>query len=509
MAEVKVEPAVLLAHAEQIDGIRQAISPGALPVGFTPAGADIVSAVAATRISARAAEVANGLWSVWSTLGRVAAVLRASARNYQAQEGASSAALSGAAVGGGPAPVAAPDVVAVPAAVPHVYTAPATGSPEQLATLLRSGAGASSPSRFGHAWSKHAAGLDGAIADLGNIRASLSASWSGPAAAGADHALGSAHNALVTHHGRVAGVGGVAVAHAGDYETVIAPDGGVPHPAEFADWNQQLDNAVAANNAYPGVYTGMVVDSQQQLNNGYTQAGSAYGRYSIDPTTGQMIDTATGEPVDPATGEPLGDSAEDGQDGEEMLSMGPEMLTGLLGGAVGAVGGALSALSQGGQQLATMATQAVGQLAKGIKHEGEPGEGGLEGGELGGMSEGGGGGGETVPAAAAPTVGAVLAAPSPAAPAPPAPAIGAAGGRGGGSGFEGMPPMMPMGGGAGMGRGGPQGSSGAQSKRFVPPERPNTQRVIGQTETERIAAKRERREQRMAAAKAAAQEKTP
>lgn len=472
MAEVKVEPAVLLAHAEQIDGIRQAISPGALPVGFTPAGADIVSAVAATRISARAAEVANGLWSVWSTLGRVAAVLRASARNYQAQEGASSAALSGAAVGGGPAPVAAPDVVAVPAAVPHVYTAPATGSPEQLATLLRSGAGASSPSRFGHA-------------------------------------LGSAHNALVTHHGRVAGVGGVAVAHAGDYETVIAPDGGVPHPAEFADWNQQLDNAVAANNAYPGVYTGMVVDSQQQLNNGYTQAGSAYGRYSIDPTTGQMIDTATGEPVDPATGEPLGDSAEDGQDGEEMLSMGPEMLTGLLGGAVGAVGGALSALSQGGQQLATMATQAVGQLAKGIKHEGEPGEGGLEGGELGGMSEGGGGGGETVPAAAAPTVGAVLAAPSPAAPAPPAPAIGAAGGRGGGSGFEGMPPMMPMGGGAGMGRGGPQGSSGAQSKRFVPPERPNTQRVIGETETERIAAKRERREQRMAAAKAAAQEKTP
>jgi hypothetical protein len=69
-------------------------------------------------------------------------------------------------------------------------------------------------------------------------------------------------------------------------------------------------------------------------------------------------------------------------------------------------------------------------------------------------------------------------------------------------------PMMPIGGGGFGGRGGAAKASAAgQAKRLLPPGRPNTARVIGVAETERIAAKREQREQQLASAKAAREKK--
>ncbi len=290
---------MLAAHAATIDELRDRLAPSALPVGFRPAGRDAVSAAAATNISAKAAEAANGLWAVWAALGRIAGELRANATNYQSQEDVSAAALSGAGGGGLAGSVGSDDVVPPPPVVPHVYAEPGGVTPEQLSQLLRAGAGASSPSDFGQAWSAHAAGIDTVIGDLGGARSALAGSWSGPAGRAADAALAAAHSDLMSQHGRVASVGDTAIAHSGVYRTTV---GNTPEPAQFADWNQQLDSAVAADSQYPGVYTDAVLAAQQQLNDGYVQTADAYGQYAVDPSTGQLIDAATGLPIDPATG---------------------------------------------------------------------------------------------------------------------------------------------------------------------------------------------------------------
>lgn len=516
MTDLRVDPAALQEHADRIDELRDRLAPASLPVGFAPAGADAVSAVAASSISAEAAAAANGLWSVWSTLGKISGSLRASAVNYSTQEQVSSAALSGSGVGGRARSVGTPEVVPPPVAVPQVFEAPGPANPEEVSQQLRDGAGASSPSEFGRAWIDHAGAVDDVIVDLGSIRATLAGCWSGPAAQGADADLGAATSDLTTQHGRVAAVGGAATAHSGVYSTTVT---NTPTPVQFADWNHQLNSAVAADSQYPGVYTGAVLSAQQQLSDGYTQTGAAYGRYATDPSTGQLIDAATGLPIDPATGLPTDPDDGDAADGEDPLSLAAPMLTGLLGGLVGAAGAGVGAATQGIQQAVQMATQGVGQLAKGIAKGAEPspGEGPGDAGGLGdpggGGADGGGGGGESggamLPAAATTTGSAPTA--------PPEPSV-AASSRGvspaaaeGGTGIGGMP-MMPMGGAGAAGRGGvAKASAAGQAKRLLPPQRPNTARVIGVAETERVAAKREQREQRLATAKAAReqQEDTP
>lgn len=515
MTDLRVDAAALLAHADKIDELRERLAPAALPVGFAPAGADAVSAAAATSISAQAAEAANGLWSVWSALGKISGGLRASAANYSTQEAVSTSALNGAGGGGPAGSVGAPPVMPPPVAVPQVHAGPGPATPEQVSQQLRDGAGASSPSDFGQAWSSHAAGIDDVIVDLGGARAGLADAWSGPAAQGADADLGAAHTDLTTQHGRVSQVGDTAAAHSAVYSTTVDS---TPEPAQFADWHQQLNSAVAANEQYPGVYTGEVMAAQQQLADGYTQTGTAYGQYATDPTTGQPIDPATGLPIDPATGLPVdgGDSA-DSADGQDPMSSGGELLTGLLGGLVGAVGGGVGAVTQGVQQAVQMASQGVGELTKGIAKGSEPSPGDVSGdaaglGDLGGAGggvgggEGGGGesGGGMVPAAATMTGSAPTAPPTPAVSVSSRGAPPAAGEGGGGIG--GMP-MMPMGAGAGGGPGGAKPSARGEAKRLLPPERPNTARVIGVTDTERVASKRDQREQRLAMAKAAGEKK--
>lgn len=520
MASVSVSPSEVQALAARIDGVRAAVHPGALPVGFAPAGADPVSAATANRISAQAAQLVTGLWSTWTQLGVIAEKVRANAAGYERQDQEGAALLGGAAAVAGGLPVVPAAVlpeVAGPA-VPHVYTATAAATPEQLAAALRSGAGAQSPEAFGQRWSAHAAQLDAAAGDLASVKGGLGSVWAGGAHDGADRTVGVVQADLVTHSGGASQMGRWAATHADDYRRAVDPDSGVPHPDKFAAWHQDLDNAVAADSQYPGVYTAAVVNAQEQLGQGYSQAGQAYGQYAIDPVTGEAIDPVTGEPVDPVTGEPLADSAaDDGEggpaDGQELLSAGAGVLTGLLSGAVGAVGAAVGAIASGGQQLTQMASQGVGQLAKGIGQPDEPdlglpdipggGDFGGGGGDFGGGS---GGGGATAPAAVlGPSVGSASAPPG--ASAAPSPAGLAGGPRPAGAGLGGLGsgmPFMPMGGAAGGGGGSSKPEASPDGKKFVAPQRANTQKVIGEASTERLAAKRDRRQQRMNDAKTAA-----
>ncbi|MBU8817566.1 PE domain-containing protein [Mycolicibacterium goodii] len=519
VASFDADPDGLRSGAARIESIRAAMNPEALPVGFEPAGSDAVSALAASRISARAAETVNGLWSTWRALGKVAENLKATADGYETQDSDSAAMLSGGSSGPGSVrvrPVSMSD--GTPVATPVVYTGAPASSPEELAAQIHSGAGASSPETFAQQWSTHAAAVESAASDLADVQNGLSSSWSGTAHDGAHGTIRAAHADMVSHGTSMSEVSNFASTHAANFRTATSPGSGVPHPAQFAVWNENLNNAVAAESQYPGAYTAAVIEAQEQLGQGYAQAGQAYGQYAIDPVTGELIDPATGEVIDPATGQPVGDVADaaveaPGEDADQMLSTGGQLLAGLLGGAVGAVGAAVGAVAQGGQQMAQMATQGVSQLAKGLSQSSEPSVGDIDlsGGELGGGDfgagggvGGGGGGGDTAPAA-------IVGSPVGTAATPPTPTTQpAAGGAARPSG-----PSLPMGAGMGGAPFMPMGGAGApgsnskpeaspDGKKFVAPQRANTQRVIGESDSERLSAKRERRAQRMAEAKASA-----
>lgn len=518
------DPDDLRAHAARIESIRAAMNPGALPVGFAPAGGDPASVLAANSISSQAAATVNALWSVWRDLGDIAGKLRPIADGYQSQDDVSQANLSNVEVGTGPSggavspQVPTPEVA--PVAVPVVYTSTPPATPEELSAAIHSGPGASSPETFAQTWSTHAGAVESAAADLQSLKGSLGSSWAGTAHDGADRTVGAVHTALVNHTGSVTKVSNWANTHAADFRTAVDPASGVPQPAQFAAWDQNLNNAVAAEAQNPGVYTAAVLQAQNDLNQGYTQAGTAYGQYAIDPVTGQAIDPLTGLPVDPVTGEPLGDDVADAAaeqgDPEQMLSTGGQLLTGLLGGAVGAAGAAIGAAVQGGQQFAQMATSGVSQLAKSVSQASAPevGGGDLSGGDFGGGAGdfgGGGGGGATEPASApmGPAVGTASAPPtaSPATPAGPSvrgPGEGPAN-RGLGMGGMGMP-YMPMGGGmapGGAGAGDGKSEASPNGKKLVAPSRANTGRVIGEIESERMTAKGESRKHKAEEAKEA------
>ncbi|TDH45592.1 PPE domain-containing protein, partial [Mycobacterium eburneum] len=396
-----VDPEAVLACAAAIESVRERIHPGSLTAGFAPAAGDAVSALAATRISAAAAPAVNGVWATWSALGAVAEKLRVSATGYQRRDEESAAMLSGGGASPGSGPAAGPVLPGpAPVAVPHVYTGTPGASPEQLSLLLHSGPGPAGAEEFGQQWSSHAGQVRGAASDLVMLGNSLGSSWSGTAHDGAAAAINSAQIELLGHSESMDAVGAAAGAHAASFRRVTDPQTGVPTPSQFGVWRQNLDNALAAEQQYPGVYTPAVVAAQDELAGGYAQTGDAYSPYAIDPVTGEVIDPMTGLPVDPLTGEPLddiGDAAEDSAgDAQEMLSGGVQMVSGLLGGGMGAVSGALGALSQGGQQLGQMASQGLGQLAKGLSSSAKPDLGEPkfpEGGNDFGGGAGGGGGG--------------------------------------------------------------------------------------------------------------------
>lgn len=518
-SSVHVSPDDLLAHAERVESIRAAIHPGSLPVGFAPAGADGASAAKATGISAQAAEAINGLWSVWSALGKISDTLRANAHSYRNRDEANRSLLSGGsgAVSAAPAP-SAPQVA--PVAVPLVHVGPPSATPEELATLIRSGAGQSSPEAFGQQWSQHAAVVDTAVSDLAGVRGALGSSWHGDAH---DKAVGSftaAEGDLSRQHGHVAKVGSSASTHALDYKRTVD---GIPRPNQFAGWWQDYNSAAAAEAQQPGMHTEAVMKAQQQLNEGWTQTGEAYAPYAVDPQTGDLIDPKTGQPIpgtaDLADALGLGDGETDAEGGgqDAMSGQAGQMLTGLLGAATGAVSGALGAVTQPVQQGMQAATQAFSQVAKGMGEKSDSGLGDLNGlgdsdfggGSGGGSGGGGSGGGGESTGPAAYTAGGVGTASAP----PPAsgqslrgPAVPASAGSGSGMGMGGMgAPMMP-GQGGGAASGGAKAS--ADGKKLLPPKQANTQKVIGEANTASISDKRAARERRMAEAKEAAEKET-
>jgi len=522
---LRVDPGQLSSAAARLEQLRDAVNPAKLPTGFSPAGQDPVSVSVANRIAGKATEAVSALWSTWASLDSAVRKLHGSAAGYENTEESSAAALRGSSSSAGAPAVPQAGGGAVPAvsSVPQMSTPAPVATPEELAAALRSGAGTAEMDRFAQSWSSYAETVGQAAADAEATRAALEAGWDGDAHTGADTTLLNVSSDLSQHVRTASRLSSWTSTHAGNYRNAVHPESGVPDPAQFAQWRQNLDSAVAADAQFPGVYTPAVIAAQEQLGQGYAQTATAYGEYAVDPVTGELIDPATGLPVDPATGLPVsedvadvGEEAEEMAPGEEMLSSGGQLLTAMLGGAVGAVGGLVGGLSQAGQQLGQMATQGVGQLAKAAADSQVPdiGDVDLSGSDFGGGFGGGsgGGGGGTVPASGVPGPG-VSAAGAPPPPAPTAAGVGPSGIRTGadGAGMRGMGgmPMMPMG--APMGAMGAQSPTkaepSAESKKLTTPSKPNAARVIGETSTERLGAKRERREQRMKQSKEAGETK--
>lgn len=528
---MRVESGALRSGAARLERVRDAVNPSGLPSSFPPAGMDPVSVSVSNRLAAKATEAVSQLWSTYATLDAAVARLRGSARGYDVTEEESTAALSGGAAGGGGggsigASVAAPSGVPMSAVTPPTAITPApAATPEQLSAALHGGAGVEPVRDFARQWTSFASSLRSATDEAMAVRGAVGQSWEGTAHDAADAEFASARSDLERHMGSAEKLGTWADTHATSFEDAARPGQGVPEPPRFSQWHQNLENAVAADAQFPGVYTPAVVAAQEELGQGYAQTGQAYGQYAVDPVTGELIDPATGLPIDPATGLPMADDLADeggplgeGEDPQEMLSSGAQLLTGLLGGVVGGLGSALGSVTQAGQQAGQMAAQTVGQLAKGMSEPSAPNLDGL-GGDLGGLGAGdfgggGGGGGGTEPSSGVSGPGVSTAG------APPPPAAGAAASAGPsgirpadagmrGMGMGGMP-MMPMGGMGGMGGGGPASPTNPDAspdgKKLVQPNRPNTARVIGETSAERVESKRQRREQRMQEARESAKD---
>lgn len=529
---MRVESGALRSGADRLERVRDAVNPSGLPSSFAPAGLDPVSVLVSNRLAVKASETVTQLWSTYTKLDAAVTRLRGSAHGYDQTEGESTSALSGGGGGVGGAigaDVAGPSAVPTPAVTPATSVTPApAATPEQLSAALHGGAGAQPVRDFAQQWKSFASGLRSATDEAMAVRGAVGSSWEGPAHDAADAEFASVRGDLEQQMGSAEKLGTWADTHATSFEDAARPGAGVPEPPKFSQWHQNLENAVAADAQFPGVYTPAVIAAQEELGQGYTQTGQAYGQYAVDPVTGELFDPATGLPIDPATGLPIADDLADegealgeGQDPQEMLSSGAQLLTGLLGGVVGGLGGMLGSVAQADQQAGQMAAQTVGQLAKGMSEPSVPNLDGLAS-DLGGLGAGdfgggGGGGGGTQPSGGVSGPG-VSTAGSP--PPPAASATGSAGPSGIRSGEPGMRgmgmggmPMMPMGGmggGAGAGPASPTNPDASpDGKKLVQPNRPNTARVIGETSAERVESKRQRREQRMQEARDSAKEQQP
>lgn len=490
----RVNPADLLAAAAEVDQVRAAIHPGSVPVAFPPCGADTASCASATAVSARAAVELNGLWKTWAELGKLADALRGNARAYDSKEQDNTALLSGGSGGSGTYRTA--DVPQVPTVVtPQVFTG-SGGSPEQVSALLHDGgSGTQGPQAFGQQWEQHGAALHAASSSVNSLRARMAGFWDGPAHDNASETMGSLGRDLARRGGRFSEVGGAAHTSAMDWKTATGDEGGVPHPSKFEAGHQKYNQAVAANNAYPGVYAGDVAAAQQEIANLYLQTSEAYGKYAIDPLTGEPIALDGGSQEDGETLDAAGDLTKD----PSMMSTGTQLLSSLLGPIMGGVGGAVGAVTQGAQQVGQMASQGLQQVSKAVEKGSEsadldlPDLGAADGSFGGGGGGDAGGGGGTSPAG---VLGAPVAAAG-AAQSPPRFGSALTTSVGPGSvreGFSGMGapmgPMGPMGGAAGAGAGQTKTGASGDGKKLVPEQRANTQKVIGEASADRLRARR-------------------
>ena len=429
------------------DGVRAAgatagaASVAATPplVSWTPCAADGVSVAAASRLAAAVGDLHAATAAVQARSTAAADHLVATADTYAAQDVAASAVLASTGpAGGGVVPVPAMAAVSPPPVAMTGTTAvgaePVTG--EQASMLIHSGPGADSADAAARALDRHAADLDEAAGRVAAGRSDAAAHWSSVGAQGADTHLRAVQAAYAAQAQSVRALAAGIRAHADDYRRAKSV---IPAPAVFADLDQRLRLAIAANNRPPtvGAYAPAITTLQARLAEANYSAMAGYGAYRAAAVAGEVTDPPTGPngtgaaPPDTAAGadarEPEADLilGPDGQPlgietdtaglgdlegdlgagvgvGEDPAAMLTTVMPALLGGVSGLLGGVLGGLqaaTQGVQQVGTQLLSGVTQAAAGAAAAQSAGDLGAEidfgTGDFGdGGDFGGGGGGD-------------------------------------------------------------------------------------------------------------------
>ena len=287
------------------DGVRAAgattgaASVAATPplVAWTPCAADGVSVAAASRLASAVGDLHAATAAVQARGTAAADHLVATADTYAAQDVAASAVLSSTSPAGG-------GVVSVPAMAPvspppvamtgttAVGAEPVTG--EQASMLIHSGPGADSADAAARALDRHAADLDEAAGRVAAGRSDAAAHWSSVGAQGADTHLRAVQAAYVAQAQSVRALAAGIRAHADDDRRAKSV---IPAPAVFADLDQRLRLAIAANNRPPtvGAYAPAITTLQARLAEANYSAMAGYGAYRAAAVAGEV----TAPPTDP------------------------------------------------------------------------------------------------------------------------------------------------------------------------------------------------------------------
>lgn len=521
-ADLFIDPDGVRAAGAGLSGASSASA--ASPPAVTPCAADSTSVKIAYALSTSISELVNATTALNQKTAQAAARMDHSATTYEDQERANATSLSGGSTGAaasvpiGDAPaITGPPLVAPPIATPGVQ--PTSG--KDIATLMHGGPGPEALESAALALDTHASQLDSAAQSVRSARWTSEQNWDSSAAQQASTHLAALESTYTRHAEQSRALSRDATVQANNFRQARA---NTPTPQYFAELEQRLRAASAANANSGGRYTVMVTKLQTDLAAAHQQAVNSYTTY----TAGGQLQAkplepgvAATTPKPPGQGEPGSTpGSEDGSPpgtGEDAAGLGlagnafgdptgdgGDMLQTLLptvfGVVAGAAGGLLGALSGAVEKVQQTGSQLVGGLAQGGASAlqglsgGQPsgsdpssGEGGP--GDLG-LGDGGGGGsepGDTEPASAGD--GALAAAPASAAAAPavaPAPTVGSAApavsssgaGMGMGAPMAMMPPMM----------GGPGRGAGEDDKRLYEEKRlrlttpPNAEPVKGRVE---------------------------
>jgi hypothetical protein len=396
-------------------------------------------------------------------------------------------------------------------------------SGKDIATLVHGGPGPEALQSAALALNTHASQLDSAAQSVRSARWTSEQNWDSPAAQQASTHLATLESTYTRHAEQSRALSRDATVQANNFQQARA---NTPTPQYFADLEQRLRAAAAANANSGGRYTATVTKLQTDLAAAHQQAVNSYTTY----TAGGQLQAkplepgaATSAPKPPGQGEhgstPGSQDGSEPGTGEDAAAAGladnalgdptggggdlmQTLLPTVFGVVAGAAGGLLGALSGAAGKVQQTGSQLVGGLAQGGASalqglSGGPPSGSdpssAEGGpsdlELGDGGDGGSEPGDTEPASAGD--GALAAAPASAAAAPavaPAPTVGSAApsvsstgvGAGMGAPMGMMPPMM---GGPGRGGGGEDDKRLYEEKRLRLTTPPNAEPVKGRVET--------------------------
>ena len=257
------------------------------------AAADAVSATIAAGLSTRLQTIGAHSARAAQISAMSAAVLHANATTYRAQEDLNAEALK--ADGGtpglaAPAPVAAPGV-STPVPVAPV-SAPAGVTPtdgKMIAALIHGGPGTGALIAAADAARVHAGQLRDVSVELRAARNRLS-TWQSPAGEAAAARLNLLASWYDTHAEHCAATAQECQAQADTFSRTRA---NTPTPEKFADLEQRLRAATAANAAARGAYAPVITQLQTELARTHGQAQAAYASY------GRGIAASTDAPLAP------------------------------------------------------------------------------------------------------------------------------------------------------------------------------------------------------------------